>query len=73
MSPDCTLWVWRRSHIDDAMLEEIAAADYGIDVEYYLRVLTRIRDEKVLLNPPEPHPTEVAGLLREIGTRIVDG
>jgi hypothetical protein len=29
--------------------------------------------QKVLLNPPEPHPTEVAGLLREIGTRIVDG
>lgn len=42
---DCTLWVWLRSHIDDAMLEEIAAADYGIDVEYYLRALKRLRDE----------------------------
>jgi hypothetical protein len=29
--------------------------------------------QKVLLNPPLPHPTEVAELLREIGTRIVDG
>lgn len=42
---DCTLWVWLRAHIDDAMLEKIAAADYGINVEDYLRVLKRIRDE----------------------------
>ena len=53
---DCTLWVWLRSHIDDAMLEKIAAADYGIDVEHYLRVLKRIRDEpwqsnEVLVRP----------------------
>jgi hypothetical protein len=53
---DCTLWVWLRAHIDDAMLEEIAAADYGIHVEHYLRVLKRIRDEpwqsnEVLVRP----------------------
>jgi hypothetical protein len=48
--------VWLRAHIDDAMLEEIAAADYGTDVEHYLRALKRIRDEpwqsnEVLVRP----------------------
>ncbi|MBW4647460.1 MAG: hypothetical protein KME06_01985 [Kastovskya adunca ATA6-11-RM4] len=42
---DYTLWVWLRSRIDDAMLEKIAAADYGMDFENYLRVLKRVRDE----------------------------
>ncbi len=42
---DCTLWVWLRARIDDAMLEEIAAADYDTDVEHYLRALKRTRDE----------------------------
>jgi hypothetical protein len=48
--------VWLRSHIDDAMLEKIAAADYGMNFENYLRVLKRIRDEpwqsnEVLVRP----------------------
>lgn len=42
---DSTLWVWLRSRINDAMLEKIAAADYGMNFEEYLRVLKRIRDE----------------------------
>lgn len=42
---DSTLWVWLRAHIDDAMLEKIAAADYGINFENYLWALKRTRDE----------------------------
>jgi hypothetical protein len=55
---DSTLWVWLRAHIDDAMLEKIAAADYGMNFENYLRVLKRTRDEpwqsnEVLVRPPK--------------------
>lgn len=53
---DCTSWVWLRSHINDAMLEKIAAADYGMNFENSLRALKRIRDEpwqsnEVLIRP----------------------
>jgi hypothetical protein len=48
--------VWLQAHIDDAMLEEIAVADYGINVEHYLQALKRTRDEpwqsnEVLVRP----------------------
>ena len=36
-----------RSQIDDHMIREIAAADYGQDLEAHLRPLKAIRDESV--------------------------
>jgi hypothetical protein len=74
---DFTLWVWLQAHINDAMLEEIAAADYGIYVEDYWRALKRIRDEswssnEVLVRPSTGkaqvpvwyHALEVLNLMR---------
>jgi hypothetical protein len=51
-------------HVDDAMLREIAAADYGQDIEQHLAPLRTLRDGGV---PPEPrswYPDEVLELIR---------
>ena len=51
-------------HIDDGMLEEIAAADYGYDIEEYFLPLRKIRDEGVVPSPMRWHPQEVLELVR---------
>jgi hypothetical protein len=51
-------------HIDDAMLKEIAAADYGQDIEEHLVQLRRIRDECSFPIPMPWHPGEVLELIR---------
>jgi hypothetical protein len=51
-------------HVDDAMLREIAAADYGQDIEQHLAPLRTLRDGGM---PPEPrswYPDEVLELIR---------
>ena len=42
-SPDALLDLLR-GRVDDAMLQEIAAADYGMEADTHLRELRRIRD-----------------------------
>jgi len=51
-------------HVDDDMLEEIAAADYGHDIEQHLVQLRRIRDEGSFETPMDWHPIEVLELIR---------
>jgi hypothetical protein len=49
--------------IDDSMLCEVAAADYGNDIDLHLAPLQRFRNERLLLNL-EWHPREVLELIR---------
>jgi hypothetical protein len=51
-------------HVDDEMLKEIAAADYGQDVERHLAALRPIHDTSMF--PPDMYwyPTEVLELIR---------
>jgi hypothetical protein len=70
-SPDILLDVLR-PNIDDSMLEEIAKADYGADVEEHLAGLRRIRDERLILNPSSWEPTEVLRLIRWSQPEIPD-
>ena len=51
-------------HIDDTMLQEIAAADYGHDIERHLAQLRRIRDDGSFEVPMDWHPMEVLELIR---------
>jgi hypothetical protein len=53
--------VTRRS-IDDAMLKEIAAADYGCDLEVHLAALRPIRDRGAVPDDLGWHPGEVLSL-----------
>jgi hypothetical protein len=55
---DRKLWVWLRSRVDDAMLEKIAAADYGWQVEDYRRALFCIRDESLQSNEVVIRPSK---------------
>ena len=50
--------------IDDGMLEEIAAADYGYDVEKHLAHLQLIRDEGSFAVPMRWEPREILELIR---------
>jgi hypothetical protein len=52
------------SHIDDAMLVEIARADYGLDADAHLAALRTIRDEGVVPAPLGWEPKEVLELVR---------
>ncbi len=51
-------------HIDDGMLREIAAADYGRDVDLHLPYLTRLRDHGEIPVPLAWEPREVLELIR---------
>ncbi len=55
---------WLRPRIDDAMLREIAAADYGCDRELHLEPLLRIRDGRPPAYVSAWHPREVLELVR---------
>lgn len=61
--PDALL-MWLAPQIDDALLEEIAAADYGMDLDEHLAALRRIRDDGVVLAPMRWEPREVLELIR---------
>jgi hypothetical protein len=50
--------------VDDSMLEEIASADYGMEVEAHLAQLYRIRDDHKALFPIGWNPREVLQLTR---------
>ena len=50
--------------IDDAMLREIAAADYGYDVEKHLQHLQQIRNDGSFATPMQWEPREVLELIR---------
>jgi hypothetical protein len=52
------------SQVDDSMLREIAAADYGCDADVHFEHLRLIRDEGKILAADEWHPTEVLELIR---------
>jgi hypothetical protein len=52
------------SQIDDSMLREIAAADYGCDADVHFERLKLIRDEGAILDANKWHPTEVLELIR---------
>jgi hypothetical protein len=52
------------SRIDEAMLQEIAAADYGYDADDHLLHLRRIRDEGSFTIPMRWEPREVLELIR---------
>jgi hypothetical protein len=51
-----------RRQIDDEMLREIAAADYGIELADHLAALRPIRDDGVVPLPLKWHPGEVLKL-----------
>src|SRR5580704_18013937 len=51
-------------HVDDAMLEEIAAADYGDDLTEHLAHLRRTRDDGSFAIPMRWCPREVLELIR---------
>src|SRR5260221_13417688 len=53
-----------RQQIDDGMLAEIAAADYGIDADRHLASLRPIRDTGVVPQFIGWHPAEVLELIR---------
>lgn len=53
-----------RRQVDDAMLAEIARADYGQDAEAHLAALVPIRDHGRVPAPIHWHPGEVLGLIR---------
>jgi hypothetical protein len=53
-----------RRQIDDGMLDEIAAADYGIDADRHLAALRPIRDTGTVPQPMGWHPGEVLELIR---------
>jgi hypothetical protein len=50
--------------VDDALLYEIAAADYGHDVDEHLAHLRQIRDQGSFATPMRWHPREVLELIR---------
>lgn len=52
------------AHIDDEMLAEIAAADYGMDRDAHLAALRRIRDDGAIAAPMPWEPKEVLELIR---------
>jgi len=65
LNPDANcLMVALSKQVDDAMLIEIAGADYGDDVELHLEQLRKIRDEQIILAPMLWHPREVLDLTR---------
>jgi hypothetical protein len=54
--------LWRR--VDDALLREIAAADYGQETDKHLRELLAIRDNGAVPAPQDWYPKEVLDLTR---------
>ena len=62
-SADLLLDVSRRQ-VDDGMLAEIAAADYGMDGDVHLAELRLIHDQGVIPAPLRWHPGEVLELIR---------
>lgn len=58
------LLAWLRPRIGDDMLAEIAAADYGMDLDEHLAALRRIRDDGAVLAPMGWEPKEVLELIR---------
>jgi hypothetical protein len=73
MQPSCSLAVPRdcdlllrlvSPRIDDRMLREIAAADYGRDVDEHFAPLRRLRDDGVIPCPLAWEPREVLELIR---------
>ncbi len=55
---------WLCPQIDDTLLEEIAAADYGMDAAEHLVALRSIRDDRIILAPMHWEPKEVLELIR---------
>jgi len=51
-------------HVDDGMLEEIAAADHGICADAFLRELRPIRDRQFFTIPMDWRPRDVLELIR---------
>ena len=65
MRPDCDRLLNLLSvEVDDAMLREIAEADYGDDFDLHLQVLQHIRDTGEVPAPMQWHPREVLSLIR---------
>lgn len=63
--PSRTAWMdWLGPLLDDAMLAEIAAADYGFRADEYLIALRLIRDERRLPDRVAAVPLEVLELVR---------
>ena len=62
-SADLLLDIVRRQ-VDDGMLAEIAAADYGMDMNAHLTELRTIRDQGIVPTPLPWHPGEVLELIR---------
>lgn len=59
-----TLLDWLRPRIDDSMLEEIAAAEDGINEKEHLEALRKIRDTGELPLPLSWNPSEVLEIFR---------
>ncbi len=59
-----TLFDWLSSRIDDALLAEIAAADYGMNKDLHFAALRLIREQKLISVPLEWEPREVLELTR---------
>ncbi|MEN9937623.1 MAG: hypothetical protein RLZZ387_4202 [Chloroflexota bacterium] len=65
LGPGCdALLCWLRPRVDDAMLLEIAGADYGMDADAHLAALRRIRDEGLFAVQIGWEPKEVLELIR---------
>lgn len=62
--PHLLLWARLAGEVDDAMLKEIAEADYGMDSDEHLAELVRLREVPSISSPLEWHPTEVLELTR---------
>jgi hypothetical protein len=61
------LQLWLRARVDDAMLQEIALADYGQQADINLLALRHFRDDGVILSPARHggwHAVEVLELVR---------
>jgi hypothetical protein len=55
---------WLRPHIDDSLLPEIAAADYGVQSDEDFAALLPIRDQQIIPFPLRWIPREVLELIR---------
>src|SRR5882757_3247925 len=65
LTPSLTTWMdWLCPQIDEAMLAEIAAADYGHRADEYLATLRQLRDSQRIPDRLDAIPVEVLELIR---------
>src|SRR4051794_15308746 len=65
LTPSLTAWMdWLCPQIDEAMLAEIAAADYGHRADEYLATLRHLRDGRRIPDRLDAVPIEVLELIR---------